>query len=63
MNVTADGDWTRYGLNIRFLHENVSDLVAKQFNIGFGEVLAFHELLDPFVWVIAGHGRREEGFE
>lgn len=56
MDVSTDGDWTRYGLNIRFLHEDISDFVAKQLDVRFGEVLALHELLNPFIWVIAGHG-------
>lgn len=29
VDVPTDGDRTRYGLNIRFLHKNISDFVAK----------------------------------
>ena len=29
MNVPADCDWTRHRLDVRFLHENISDFVAK----------------------------------
>jgi len=29
MDVPTDGDWTRYGLDIGFFHENISDFVAK----------------------------------
>ena len=61
VDISTDGDWTRYGLDVRFFHEDISDFVAEQLDIGFREVLALHELLDPFVWVIARHGRREKG--
>ena len=29
MNVPTDSDWARYGLNVRLLHENISDFVAE----------------------------------
>lgn len=29
VNIAADGDWAGYGLNVRFLHENIPDFVAE----------------------------------
>ena len=55
VNVSTDSDWARYGLDVRFLHENIPNFVAKQLDIRFGEILTLHELLNPFVWVIARH--------
>jgi hypothetical protein len=55
MNVAADGDWTRNGLNIRLFHEYGANTVAKNFHIGFWEVATFHELVYPFVGVIGRH--------
>lgn len=58
VDVAADGDWGRYGLNIGFLEEDGSDGVAEDFHVLFWEMLAVHQLGDPFVGVVRHRRRR-----
>ena len=52
VNVAANSDRRRYGLNGRFLDEQHFDHVAQLFEIGLGQVLAFLHFFDPRVQII-----------
>ena len=55
MNVATDRYGACDGLYVGFFHEQGPDAIAEDLHVGFGAVLAAHELLDPLVRVVAGH--------
>ena len=55
VDVSTDRYGACDGLYVGFFHEQGADAIAEDLHVGFREVLAAHELLDPLVRVVACH--------
>jgi len=55
MDVAANSDWSRDGLNIGLFEQDGADMVAEELHLLFREMPTFHELCYPFVWIEFWH--------